>query len=387
MRHFCLLLTLACTLLATLAPPASAARSVPRGWLGTVADGPLTGRDAARHDGEWDRMAGAGAESVRAAFYWREAQPYGSFTEVPAERAAAFRDEGGIPTDFTEYDAVVGAAARRRIGVLPVVHRTPDWAAERPGDLASPPRDPQHFAAFMATLVRRYGPGGAFWAEHPELPRAEIRSWQIWNEPNLTRYWTRQPFAPSYVTLLRAADTAIHAADPGARTVLAGLPNESFEALRRIYRAGGRGAFDVVALHPYTGRPANVVKLVRLARDEMRRGRDSTLPVWITELSWPAAQGRTKNTAGFETTDRGQAERLATGLRLLAKERRRLRIGRVYWYTWLSKPGGGNSFDWSGLRRLRDDQVADAPALAEFRRAARRLQGCAKVSGDASRCR
>ena len=381
-------LLLAVALLVLLpAVGAAAARSVPRGWLGVIADGPLTSSEGARFDGEWDRMAAAGAESVRAAFYWNEAQPHASFADVPPAQAAAFRDEGGVPTDFSRYDAVVASAARRRLGVLPIVHRTPGWAAEDPRDLASTPRGTATYAAFLGVLVRRYGRGGSFWAEHPELPRMEIRSWQIWNEPNLTRYWSRQPFAKSYVRLLRAADKAIEAADPRARTVLAGLPNESFDALRSIYRAGGRGAFDVVAVHPYTGKPRNVVKLVELARKEIRRARDKALPVWVTELSWPAALGKTENTIGFETTDRGQASRLRDGLERLAAARRRLRIERVYWYTWLSNPAGPNSFDYSGLRRLRSGEVVSAPALSQFRRVARRLQGCAKVSGDASRCR
>ena len=55
--------------------------------------------------------------------------------------------------------------------------------------------------------------------------------------------------------LLRASRRALRAADPGSRTVLAGLPNESWIALRKIYKAGGHGAFDAVALHPYTGKP------------------------------------------------------------------------------------------------------------------------------------
>jgi hypothetical protein len=130
-----------------------------------------------------------------------------------------------------------------------------------------------------------------------------------------------------------------------------------------------------------------VVRLVALARREIRRARDRPLPVWVTELSWPAAKGRTRNTAGFETTERGQAARLRAGVRLLAAARRRLRIERVFWYTWLSVPQGPNSFDYSGLRRLAGDRVTSAAALAEFRRAARRLEGCAKVSGDATRCR
>lgn len=343
-------------LLACLALPAVAGARVPDGWLGVVADGPLTA-DGARLDAEWDLMAKSGVQSVRTAFYWNEAQP----------------TAGGAP-DWRRYDAVVASAARRRLIVLPIVQRSPSWAAKRPGDIASPPRDPATYAAFLTALVGRYGPGGSFWTEHTDLQPHPIREWQIWNEPNLTRYWTTQPFARSYVRLLRAAHAAIRAADPGARVVLAGLPNESWTALRSIYRAGGKGAFDVVALHPYTGKPRNVVRLVELARREMRRAHDSPRPVWITELSWPAAEGKTRNTPGFETDERGQARRLTEGLRRLAAARRRLKIDKVIWYTWLSREGSVNSFDWSGLRRVRRGRIVSAPSLAAFRRSARRLQ-------------
>jgi len=357
--------------LAALPSAAAAERSVPRGWLGVIADGPLTSGGAM--DGEWDLMASSGAEAVRTAFYWPSAQ----------------RD-GSAPPDLAHLDGVVLQAARRGLPVLPIVTGTPRWAAGRSGDETSPPRDPARYADFLRTLVARYGPRGSLWAEHPEVAARPIRAWQIWNEPNLTRYWTPprgQGFARSYVKLLRAAHRALRAADPGARTILAGLPNESWIALRQVYKAGGRRAFDAVALHPYTGRPRNVVRLAEYARREMRRFGDGRKPLWITELSWPAAKGKTKNTTGFETTDRGQASRLTDGLRLLARARKRLRIQRVFWYTWLSREGSPNSFDYSGLRRVRHGDVISVPALDAFRRSARRLQGCAKAPADATRCR
>jgi hypothetical protein len=118
----------------------------------------------------------------------------------------------------------------------------------------------------------------------------------------------------------------------------------------------------------------------------MRHYKDGRKPVWITELSWPAAKGKTKNTTGFETTDKGQAKRLKEGVKRLAANRRRLRIQKVFWYTWLSREGSPNSFDYSGLRRVRDGQEISSPALGAFRAAARRLQGCVKASGDAARC-
>ena len=333
------------------------ARSVPRGWLGVQVDGPLT--DPGNPFGsEWDLMGSSGVETVRAAFDWRAAQPA----------------EGG-PIDFSAMDAVVIPAAARHLPVLPVVHRTPDWAAAKAGEgAAATPRGTAAYTAFLQALVGRYGPKGSLWAEQPSLPRTPIRDWQIWNEPNLTRYWSTQPFAKSYVKLLRASRRALRAADPGSRTVLAGLPNESWIALRQVYEAGGRGAFDAVALHPYTGQPKNVIKLIRFARREMKRYHDARKPVWLTELSWPASKGQTGGAPGFVTTERGQASRLKAALKLLARERKPLRIGKVIWYTWLSREGSQNAFDWSGLRRLRGDQLLSARSLAVYRSAAKRLE-------------
>ena len=359
--------------LSLLAPAAAfaASRKVPTGWLGVVADGPLTQSSLGSGD-EWNRLAGSGAESVRTAFYWYAVQPNG-----PGD------------ADWAGTDAFVLAAASRGLSVVPVLQGTPTWAARKPGDAGSPPADPATFAAFVRLLVTRYGPAGSFWSEHPEVVRRPIRAWQIWNEPNIPRYWDVANWAPPYVKLLKAAHAAVRHADPGAQTVLAGLPNDSWLALHRIYAAGARRAFDVVALHPYTSKPVNVIKLIRLARAEMRRRGDRRLPVWITEMSWPASEGKVRNgVRGFDTTDSGQATRLRAGLDMLVKDRRKLRIGRVYWYTWLSQEAAtGSSFDYSGLRRLRSGRVVDSPALAAFTREARKLEGCAKLLGDAARCR
>ena len=260
--------------------------------------------------------------------------------------------------------------------------------APQPADHASPPSDPATFAAFAGALVRRYGPRGSFWSERPDVRRLPVRAWQVWNEPNLTSYWSVQPFAPGYVRLLRAARQRDPAADPRAQVVLAGLPNRSWEALRAIYRAGGRGAFDAVALHPFTGLPRFVMKIIRLGRREMRRAGDGA----PADLAHGAVLAGLRRVAcprrgGFEVTDAGQAARLARGAGPTARAAPALGIGRVFWYTWLSTEMGPTAFDWSGLRRVRDGTIVSAPALAVFSRWARRLQGCVKVPGDASRCR
>jgi len=351
-------------LLAVPAGSAAADRRVPQGWLGVTADGPL----APTHAAEWQRMAGAGVETVRASIRWSVLQP----------QPGAF--------DFSQSDAVVAAAAARRLPLLPVVQHAPPWAAVRPGDPASPPKDPAAVEALFVALVGRYGPSGSFWAARPDLPRLPIRAWQVFNEPNHGGFWSEQPFAASYVRTLRGAATGIRRADPGATVVLAGLTNTSWIALEQLYDAGARGLFDVVALHPYTARPVDVLRLVRLSRREMRERGDRALPVWITELSWPAAQGRVPSTLKFDVDDRDQAVLLGRALHLLAAARQRMRIERVFWYTWLSSERGPSEFDWAGLRRIRNGRRVAAPALRKFRKVARKLEGCRKAPGNAARC-
>ena len=122
---------------------------------------------------------------------------------------------------------------------------------------------------------------------------------------------------------LRAAATGIRRADPGASVVLAGLTNRSWVALRELYDAGAAGLFDVLALHPYTARPANVLRLVRLSRRELRAHGDGAMPVWITELSWPAARGRVPSGLKFDFDDGDQAKLLGRALHMLGRRPRR----------------------------------------------------------------
>ncbi len=73
-------------------------------------------------------------------------------------------------------------------------------------------------------LARRYGPGGSFWTAHPELAPSPIRSWQVWNEPNIQAFWATGPDPAAYVRMLDAVGAAIRAVDPGAEIVAGGLP-------------------------------------------------------------------------------------------------------------------------------------------------------------------
>jgi hypothetical protein len=350
-----------------VAPSAGAAAPVPFGFFGISVDGPLFRTDVDQAH-EFGLMAKAGAESVITEINWNFLQPH--------------EDQ---PPNFARIDRVVLNAAKRGMRVMANVIYAPIWAAQDRKSGATPP-DPGKYAAFLRALIQRYGTNGGFWAFHPEVVALPILDWQVWNEPPSTGFWSLQPFQKRYVKLLQAARFAIKGTDVNAREVLAGLTFKSWDDLEKIYRAGGKGLFDVVSLHPYTVRPNDVKYIVKLNRRVMIKHGDGKLPVLITELSWPSAKGRTADKYGYEVTPSQQAQRVSEVLPLLAAARTRLHIERVYWHNWVSSDTGNRTFDYSGLREIRGRTITDKPAMAAYRKGVLALEGCKHKGRTSARC-
>jgi hypothetical protein len=353
-RRALLVATVACLL-----APAPAAARVPRDFFGVMVNGLLDAPNAPLN-AQAAAMRRDGVTTMRIDIPWDVAEPSpGQF-------------------DFSLADRKVLAAARADVDVLVLLHRTPAWAALQPGQPFSPPRDPGLFAAFARTLVERYGPKGSLWREHPEVRPRPVRAWEVWNEPNLRVYWTKQPFMRGYARLLNATYSAIKHADRRATVVMGAMANFSWVDLRRLYRkAGVKLRFDVAAAHPFSGRPSNAVKIVRLNRRVLDENGGRRKPIWLTELTWSSAKGRKKPlTKDWEVTEAGQARRLREAYTLFARDRRAMRLQRIYWYTWVTiDRDSPNSFDYSGLRTMRPDgRIVDKPVMAAFRAMVRRLR-------------
>jgi hypothetical protein len=353
-------LAVAAALLLALAPAAHA-RALPSGFYGVMADGVLMTLDDERFAAELALMARTGVETIRPVVYWADMEP-----------------QRGGPILFGGLDRVMRQAALNGLRVVPVVLRAPAWARVEPDNFASPPKDPKDFAAFLRALIGRYGPSGSFWADNPDVPVRPQRDWQVWNEPNLDRYWSSPtPFPRAFARLQQAAYRAIKRADPGARVILAGFGNDSWNAFRAAYKGGLTGdMYDVAAAHPFTGKVRNVMKIVRLNRQVMAEHGDGRKPMMITEITWPSAKGtRATTTAGYEVTPKQQAVKLREVYRAFIRHRQRFRIERVIWSTWLTTDCcSDNSFDWSGLRRVDprkpSAEPVDKPAYFAYRRLA-----------------
>jgi len=298
--------------------------------------------------------------AVRLAIYWTTAQPF-----------------AGSPPSFGAYDPIVLAAARRGMTVLPAVFYTPAWAAEDPNAIQSPPKDDADYGRFLTALVARYGPDGTLWSDNPTVPKRPIRAWGVWNEPDLKPFFKPATAWPArYVKLLHAAHDALKAADPGCRVVLAGLPQASWKELAKLYNAGAKPYFDVADVHPYTAKPSNVIKIIRLFRKVMANHGDASKPAYVSEFTWSSAYHlKGVHQYGWEQSEHGQALRVNEILPKLAAVRRAYKLLGIYWYTWISPPSGTDSFDYSGLLRLtKSGKIVAKPALSAWTSTVARLE-------------
>jgi hypothetical protein len=289
-----------------LCPPAQA--GLPQGFVGLYGD-----RDLAS-------VAHVGVETVRQPLEWSRVE----------------RSPGQF--DFSAYDGFVAEAARAGVNVLPVLMGPPPFRSSMPPGSRSramfPPKSNAAFAAFAGAVVRRYGVSGSFWAEHTEVPFLPIHSWQVWNEPNIPNFWRSGPDARRYVALLRAAARAIRRVDPDAEVVAAGLPNSHLGVpflryLQAMYRAGAKGSFDTLAIHPYSRNVEGLLALVERARRVMNRHGDRAR-LWITEFGWSTGG----DASAFRVGERGQADRIGAAVSALVAERRLLRLRGFVLFQW-----------------------------------------------------
>lgn len=351
---------------------------MPSGFVGMNADGPLLNPHVDL-PGQFHKLMASGVQRVRVPFSWALAQPYAKCKDVPADQADEFSGcPGGVPTDFSPTDEIVKLAAKRHLPLLPVVLYTPSWDASSEGNHIQPARD-WPYGNFLTALVQRYGPHGTFWSDNPSLSPDPITAWQIWNEPDLSYNWDTQPFARSYVKLLRISHTALTRADPKATVALASLTNYGWDDLESIYKIhGSRHLFDLVAANVYTARPSGVITILKYYRQVMANNGDGRKPITATEVGWPSDSRVATNKTPFSTSEKGQAAKLTRLLPLLARDRLTLRLAGFFYFTWMSTDQGsaGKWWNYSGLQQFdpATDKVSFKPAYWAFRRTAHQLE-------------
>lgn len=218
-----------------------------------------------KRDRDLDRIAAAGGKWLRLDF-------------AASEITWASQDQ----YDWSRMDAVIDGANRRGLKVLGVLSGLPSYArpAGAPQNYA-PANDGERaaFAHFAEVSAKRYG--------------TRVAAWEIWNEPNLSKYWAPAPNAGSYMALMSTTRNRIKAVNPSATVVSGGTGGanggsdvDMFVWLQQLYDHGLAANSDAVGVHLYT-HPfnKNLGEFLRLDayREVLDRNGDETKQLWATE--------------------------------------------------------------------------------------------------------
>jgi hypothetical protein len=328
------------------APPCS---SDAPGAPGIAVGGGIQYLSASDRSRELDDLQALGARWIRFDIAWSDIQR-----------------KGPDRYDWARYDAVIGAASSRHLGVLGMIGYTPRWAAPHgaTSDKVAP-RDTADYARFAAAAVRRYASLG-------------VHAWEIWNEPNNPHFWRPAPRLDQYATMLEQASAAIMAVDPTAIVLTGGTsPTETtsdsispVDFLRGLYANGAGRSFDAVAVHPYTypafpsdSEPSSawsqLDRTTPSLRSVMVDHGDGSKKIWVTEFGAP--------TSDTGVTDAQQAAMITQAYAIFRSEPW---AGPLFVYSY-SDQGDEDRF---GL--LRDDG-SRKPSWGAFRHAAKAADaGC-----------
>ena len=302
------------------------------------------GQTDAKRNAIASKLAAAGLKSVRIDIAWPSLQP-----------SRAHRVSGWYAA---VADRCVNLARSKGMEVLGTLLWTPGWA-NRGRDGGTPPSRAADFAWIAHWAARHF--------------RGRVAAWEIWNEPNVSRFWKGSP--RRYVRLLRAAYPAIKAGDRNAKVVFGGVTHNDDRWLAAAYAAGAHGAFDVMATHPYqgvgdaapetadTGGDWWLFTHAPAVHDLMARHGDGAKPIWFTEFGWSVHP----NGPGLALWQRGvtpeeQAAYLSRAITLA-----RLRypyVEKAFWYKDAARPGEDEIEAGYGL--LRDD-LSPRPAYAALK--------------------
>ena len=258
--------------------------------------------------------------------------------------------------DFSSTDRLVAALAKASLRWYPMVGYSSAWSGVSPGDLFSRPADPSGYVAFAAALAKRYGTGGSFWGEHPELPALPTTRYEIWNEENAHMFWREQATAPEdYADLYAATRAAIRRVDPTASVVVGGLVemgSVSFISRFFAHRPDLRGKVDAIGYHTYNPSAGDMLSSMSTIRAAINAV-DPGVPIDITE-------------AGFSTVGMSEARRSANLSALVSGVAAHPKLGvrsLLYFSAMTEYRDPTSWFHWLGLWNLDGTPKLSATAL------------------------
>ena len=269
----------------------------------------------AHRDFEFERYAELGGIRIREDYHWHHIEPED--------------DQWNFDTVSTQVDM----ARENGVSIMAMLAYSVDWAIENDETSTI---DPAEYGEFAGKVAEQFCD--------------DIEEYEIWNEPNLYRFWKPVPDPDHYGKMLKAAYTEIKAVCPKAKVVFGGCsswdetwPLERWAFLRETFVSHPDicDYFDIYGMHPYTlnQKPSPEQDywltdeihyegqswMTQCARDQLTTIGCPDKPLSFTEMGWPS----------YEITEEDQGRYLARSVLIAAADE----VDSFVWYTfWDGEP-------------------------------------------------
>ena len=247
-------------------------------------------------DQSLDALAAAGVMSLRDDAGWGRVEQQRGVLKIPAQ-----------------WDEVIDGAVARGIEPLLIL----DYGNKFYG--GGKPTSEEEIAAFV-----RYA---QFLAQHF---KGRVKRYEVWNEWDRGSGNASPASADAYLRLVKAVHAAVKQIDPKAEIIAGAITpvgiREGF--LTRLVEQGVLNHADAISLHPYVHcnrarQPEDWARWMRVVEEDLQRRAGRPVPVYLTEMAWPAHQGP------CGVSEQAQAENLVR-MFLLAKTMPFIK--GVWWY-------------------------------------------------------
>jgi len=210
--------------------------------------------------------------------------------------------------DFSAFDALIPELAARGMRLHLIVDYTNDlYPALDSGQFQT--STVPAFAAVARAFAKRFAGMNI--------------SYEIWNEPNLDRYWPTASGPRGYAALCKAAAAALHEGDSVAKVSIGGLAGFDYDFLTAILANGVAEGADAIGVHPYRREGGEGVgyDLLRF-RTFVSNQATPTPVIWSTEWGYSSTwegngHGASERTRQAQLVARATLSAWAVGLPLI----------------------------------------------------------------------
>ena len=263
-----------------------------------------------------------------------------------------------------DFDRRIQAYQDKGIKVLLTISDAPTWAAKdptAPATTVQPPADPATYATFVGQMAHHW--------------KGKVAAYEIWNEPDLAKWWHPAPNAGDYAALVKASAAKIRAEDPAAKVISGGLAGGDVTFLSALYDAGMTGAdIDGIGVHMSTACRVDMPGVYyrepdgrigqfaftgyrELYQESVERGEGEQ--IWMTEmgistLTDTCAEGAGAGSRAAGVSEQLQAQFVREAYACLAND---TYVGPAMWFSLQDVDTDRARYDhWMGL--FRDDASA-----------------------------